>query len=186
MQAIGVEERRQAGKTHPSQTQFHSFWPQAFPDYVTQGPFKKDETQEQKEAQENHQDMCDGLRDERKFLPCHYFDYICGSSTGRYAYNILLSRMYLTASSLIAIMLGRFRMTVQDCLNEYENMSHKIFGSPRLISQRNIGIVPWPKYNSSAMKKAFKEVTNRRSEQRQQHQQFQPVMFPSSAGICNT
>jgi hypothetical protein len=28
-------------------------------------------------------DHCDVLRDARKFLPCHYFDLICGSSTGR-------------------------------------------------------------------------------------------------------
>jgi hypothetical protein len=92
MQAIGEEERQQAHKAHSNQNRFDSFWPQEFPDNVTQGPFEKEEVDEQRQAQEIFQDICHGLRDERKFLPCHYFDYICGSSTGRYAYSVLLSR----------------------------------------------------------------------------------------------
>ncbi|KAK7180469.1 phosphorylase superfamily protein [Paraphaeosphaeria sporulosa] len=84
-----------------------------------------------------------------KFLPCHYFDFICGSSTG----------------SLIAIMLSRFRMTVKDCLCEYENMSNQIFGRPRLLSQRNALIPGWTKYSASRMEKAFKKVTTRRCNQ---------------------
>jgi hypothetical protein len=61
-------------------------------------------------------------------------------------------------------MLGRFRMPVWDCLREYEDMSNSIFGKPRIVSQRNIGIVPWEKYSAKAMERAFKQVTARRCE----------------------
>ncbi|KAF2796957.1 hypothetical protein K505DRAFT_236549, partial [Melanomma pulvis-pyrius CBS 109.77] len=56
-------------------------------------------------------------------------------------------------------------------------------GRLRLISQRNIGIVPWPKYSSPAMKKAFQDVTNQRSEK---SSLFSTVTFPSRPGCCNT
>ncbi|CZR65628.1 uncharacterized protein PAC_15528 [Phialocephala subalpina] len=49
------------------------------------------------------------------FLPCHYFDYIAGTSTG----------------GLIAIMLSRLRMTVDECLEEYTILGNEVFGRPR-------------------------------------------------------
>ncbi|KAL9022282.1 MAG: hypothetical protein Q9185_000524 [Variospora sp. 1 TL-2023] len=48
------------------------------------------------------------------YRPCHYFDYIGGSSTG----------------GLIAIMLGRLRMTVDECLDIYRRLSAKVFEKP--------------------------------------------------------
>ncbi|KAF8537718.1 hypothetical protein BDD12DRAFT_717299, partial [Trichophaea hybrida] len=48
-------------------------------------------------------------------LPCHYFDYVFGSSTG----------------GLSAIMLGRLRMSVDDCLTEYNTLGSQVFGKPR-------------------------------------------------------
>jgi hypothetical protein len=50
-----------------------------------------------------------------EFLPCHYFDYIAGTSTG----------------GLIAIMLGRLRMSAETCLDEYTSLSTELFGNPR-------------------------------------------------------
>ena len=79
-------------------------------------------------------------------------------------YDYSRMRPSLTFRSLIAIMLARFRMTVKDCLAEYRDMSNLIFGNPRWISQRNIGIVPWYKYDAQAMSAAFEKVTNRRGE----------------------
>jgi hypothetical protein len=79
-------------------------------------------------------------------------------------------------------MLGRFRMPVWDCLREYESMSHSIFGKPRIVSQRNIGIVRWPKYSASALENAFKEVTARRCEETSQNN----VKFSSPPVICKT
>ncbi|KAH6986805.1 acyl transferase/acyl hydrolase/lysophospholipase, partial [Ilyonectria destructans] len=43
--------------------------------------------------------------------PCDYFDMICGTSTG----------------GLIAIMLGRPRMTVDECITAYTSLSDKVF-----------------------------------------------------------
>ncbi|KAK7428979.1 hypothetical protein QQZ08_004491 [Neonectria magnoliae] len=43
--------------------------------------------------------------------PCDYFDMICGTSTG----------------GLIAIMLGRLRMTVDECITAYTSLSDKVF-----------------------------------------------------------
>lgn len=43
--------------------------------------------------------------------PCDYFDMIGGTSTG----------------GLIAIMLGRLKMNVNDCINAYTSLSNKVF-----------------------------------------------------------
>ena len=54
----------------------------------------------------------DGLQGEvpPAYRPCHYFDYIGGSSTG----------------GLIALMLGRMRMSVDDALTSYQKLSENI------------------------------------------------------------
>lgn len=65
-----------------------------------------------------------------KLLPCHYFDYIWGTSTGgrvpskRNELGLLL----LMTISLIAIMLGRLRMSVPQALSLYRDFGGKIFG----------------------------------------------------------
>lgn len=46
------------------------------------------------------------------------------------ATNIDASYLWiLNAYRLIALMLGRLKMTVQDCLDEYERLMEKVFGS---------------------------------------------------------
>jgi hypothetical protein len=47
---------------------------------------------------------------EGQYLPCHYFDYIAGTSVG----------------GLIAIMLGMFGMSVDDCINEFHRQNKAI------------------------------------------------------------
>ncbi|GAW17106.1 hypothetical protein ANO14919_065560 [Xylariales sp. No.14919] len=79
------------------------------------------------------------------FLPCHYFDYIGGTSTG----------------ALIAILLSKFRMTVEDCLGEYKDMAGVIFGHSRPFHQMNT-LMSWNKYSKKSLEKAIKEVINRR------------------------
>ena len=49
-----------------------------------------------------------------RYRPCHYFDYIAGTSTG----------------GLIAIILGRLRWSIDDCIKEYERLSEGIFQKP--------------------------------------------------------
>lgn len=55
--------------------------------------------------------------DEDQLLPCHYFDYMYGTSTG----------------GLIAVMLARLRMTVLQCLDIYREVGHKLFGHRRNV-----------------------------------------------------
>ena len=52
------------------------------------------------------------------FQPCDYFDYVFGTSTG----------------GLIAIMLGRLRMSVDDALDAYKRLAGKVFAKPRWLS----------------------------------------------------
>ncbi|KAK4443660.1 hypothetical protein QBC34DRAFT_476804, partial [Podospora aff. communis PSN243] len=56
-------------------------------------------------------------------LPCDVFDLIVGTSTG----------------GLIAIMLGRLHMSIDDCLKQYETTSAAVFGHP--VSQSKLGKV---------------------------------------------
>jgi hypothetical protein len=65
MEAIATEEERQRSS---DQDRCDSFWPEEFPENAMQiggrlVPYSQ-------------------LRGSEKFLPCHYFDIICGSSTG--------------------------------------------------------------------------------------------------------
>ncbi|KAI1458357.1 FabD/lysophospholipase-like protein, partial [Annulohypoxylon moriforme] len=83
------------------------------------------------------------------FLPCHYFDYIGGTSTG----------------GLIAIMLGRFRMTVEDCIDEYTNLAGEVFGHPRRLHDLNTyGLIKRCKYDTKKFEAVIKDVITRRVE----------------------
>ena len=59
--------------------------------------------------------LIEAYHSEGEFLPCHYCDYIGGTSTG----------------GLIAIMLSRLRMSVDDCIREYIRLGEEVFGQPR-------------------------------------------------------
>ncbi|KAI1751776.1 acyl transferase/acyl hydrolase/lysophospholipase [Xylaria castorea] len=83
------------------------------------------------------------------FLPCHYFDYIGGTSTG----------------ALLTILLSRFRMTVEDCLKEYETMAGTIFAYPRVFHKMNI-FMGRNKYNTKNLEMAIREVIERRVQVR--------------------
>ncbi|KAL9613637.1 MAG: hypothetical protein Q9167_001813 [Letrouitia subvulpina] len=50
------------------------------------------------------------MSESSRYLPCHYFDYIAGTSTG----------------GLIAIMLGRLSMTVDEALKAYETLADRV------------------------------------------------------------
>lgn len=59
----------------------HSFAPEPWPDNVSQVPPTADEEQAIREATTERARQY-AVPAARKYLPCHYFDYICGSSTG--------------------------------------------------------------------------------------------------------
>ncbi|MCJ1424450.1 hypothetical protein MMC29_002338 [Sticta canariensis] len=156
-----IKEEQDGKKVH------HSFWPQPLPDNVSQVPPNWDVQRRLAEAN-NAEARRRAVPAAQRYLPCHYFDYICGSSTG----------------ALIAIMLGRFRMTVPDCKLEYENLAVKVFGKPRHFTTLNLGLVDRTKYDAASLKKVFEEVTERRSEQTSKGQRR--ITFPSKRGLCKT
>lgn len=77
---------------------------------------------------------------EDDLLPCHYFDFMYGTSTG----------------GLIAVMLARLRMSIGDCLLQYRKVGQQLFGHRRTI-------VPFmTKYRSAPLVKAVKELVEDR------------------------
>lgn len=76
------------------------------------------------------------LGDEDDLLPCHYFDFMYGTSTG----------------GLIAVMLGRLRMRIEECLEAYRMVGEKLFGHRR-------SVIPLAtKYAHSPLEKAVQEI----------------------------
>ncbi|KAF1849072.1 FabD/lysophospholipase-like protein [Cucurbitaria berberidis CBS 394.84] len=103
-----------------------------------------------------------------RYLPCHYFDYVGGTSTG----------------GLIAIMLGRLRMGIDQCLEEYESFGGEIFGHPRWFSIRG----PLPsfkeKYNGKRLQRAVENVVENRSSPEQKA--VGAGYFGSARELCKT
>lgn len=70
-----------------------------------------------------------------EYLPCHYFDYVGGASTG----------------GLLAIMLGRLRMSVDEAIMEYKELSANVFEKPSSRLKRFL-----TKYDSTVRKEKLK------------------------------
>jgi hypothetical protein len=64
--------------------------------------------------------------------------------------------------SIIAIMLGRLRMTVDDCIQEYESLAGVVFGHARLFYQ--FPCMKRPKYDTAFLESVIRGVTTRRGE----------------------
>lgn len=119
-----------------------------------------------------HEDFCgrdtvassiETLPNSSLFLPCHYFDYAVGTSTG----------------GLIAIMLSRLRMTVDDCISEYKTLGQKIFGKPRPLA---FGAVMWHKFDYRVLEAVIQSVTSRHCEKNE----VDELVFPSDEDLCRT
>ena len=63
---------------------YHSFKPQNLPDDVSQVPLMEAEQKRVQHAKNNddENEKHRAFYAARRFLPCHYFDFICGTSTG--------------------------------------------------------------------------------------------------------
>ncbi|KAI0161746.1 FabD/lysophospholipase-like protein [Hypoxylon sp. FL1284] len=98
--------------------------------------------------------------DMNRFLPCDYFDYVVGTSTG----------------GLSAIMLGRLRMSVDEALKQYSVFGNDIFGRPRWWHGQSVPLW-WPraKYSTRKTREAFKRIITN-SKQRGNNEQ--PNMEP--------
>ncbi|CAD0115330.1 unnamed protein product [Aureobasidium uvarum] len=76
--------------------------------------FIRDEEREcdQKMVVAGHQAPSANAHDKKLPLACHYFSFMFGTSTG----------------GIIALMLGRLRMSIEDCIHTYRNLGSEIFG----------------------------------------------------------
>ncbi|KAF2135024.1 FabD/lysophospholipase-like protein [Dothidotthia symphoricarpi CBS 119687] len=75
---------------------------------------------------------------EDELLPCHYFDYMYGTSTG----------------GLISVMLARLRMTVPQCLEIYRRVGQELFGHRR-------NVLPLAtKYHHKPLEKAVQDIVS--------------------------
>lgn len=74
---------------------------------------------------------------EKMPLPCEYFDLIGGTSTGGYADAKCLTATqqitHLKFSRIIALMLGRLRMSVDDALHKYAELSKDVFSDVQFL-----------------------------------------------------
>ncbi|KAF2147202.1 uncharacterized protein K452DRAFT_304079 [Aplosporella prunicola CBS 121167] len=76
---------------------------------------------------------------EEDLLPCHYFDFMYGTSTG----------------GLIATMLGRLRMSVPQCLDLYRQVGDDLFGKRRSVLPLTT------KYRTKPLERAVQEIVRR-------------------------
>ena len=60
---------------------YHSFAPHPYPENISQVPHTEDEKEQLNDAKGDDA-RYSALCKTRRYLPCHYFDFICGSSTG--------------------------------------------------------------------------------------------------------
>ena len=60
---------------------YHSFHPEDYPENVCQAPLTEEEERPMQEEYHRELRFRQSPRN-RRYLPCHYFDHICGSSTG--------------------------------------------------------------------------------------------------------
>lgn len=109
------------------------------------------------------------LNDKRKnqgldpVKPCEIFDLIGGTSTGGYARpvfaEIYMSQPLTNHNSLIAIMLGRLEMTVDDCITEYETLMRTIFAKKEESWIRIFpNLVIKPRFSSKVLAKTIQGV----------------------------
>jgi hypothetical protein len=80
-------------------------------------------------------------------------------------------------------MLGRLRMTVDDCIKEYETLGDKIFGESRWFSIRGPLPALREKYNCDKFKKVVQEVVKRRKAN---SAGVQEEPFASDPLMCST
>ncbi|KAK4996370.1 hypothetical protein LTR66_004005 [Elasticomyces elasticus] len=83
---------------------------------------------------------------EDELLPCHYFDFMHGTSTG----------------GLIGTMLGRLRMTLSECLSLYRKVGNDLFG------HRRSNIPLRTKYYHKPLEAAVQEIVAKRCDEHEE------------------
>ena len=85
--------------------------------------------------------------------PCEIFDLICGTSTG----------------GIIALLLGRLQVTVQEAIEIYCNVAKEIFGKPK-------GHVTEGKFSATGLEKIMKETIEKYGEPKRGNGKADPEM----------
>ena len=86
--------------------------------------------------------------------------------------------------SLIAIMLSRLRMNVDDCLLEYRDMGQRVFGKPRIFSIRGPILFPRDRFSDANLRAVVEDVIKRRATIPNSNMEHH--MFKSSEDRCRT
>lgn len=81
-------------------------------------------------------------------------------------------------------MLTTLRMSVDDCLAEYETLAEQVFGNPRRVHHAGkLGIlVRKNKYATTSLENAIKDVMRRRGEVAHDHDDA--MQFRTPKGLC--
>ena len=106
-----------------------------------------------------------GSRSVPGYLPCHYFDYVSGTSTG----------------GLIAILLGRLRMSVDEAIEEYKKFSAKLFMKPASLWKRRL-----TKHDNTERRESLKDQFDSLPPTRLPSPQEQADQFKSDRARCRT
>lgn len=93
--------------------------------------------------------------------------------------TLQLSTLY----SLISIMLSRFRMSVDQALEQYRTLGNTVFGSPRFFHTKT-GMVGKAKYDAALLETAIEDVT--KSYCWLPNQDFDNGRFASRPDLCKT
>ena len=92
-------------------------------------------------------------------LPCAYFDMIGGTSTGGWVVvvpEIMLCAYTRPSRRVIAIMLGRLRMSVSDAIRCYDSFSEKVFSKGKKV-------VGDGKFKASILEDVIKEIVEEKT-----------------------
>ena len=73
--------------------------------------------------------------------------------------NLRYKKHANTGFRLISIMLSRFRMSVNDCIDEYKFLGGRVFAHPRLLAT---GALLWHKFSWKDLEDVIQNVTDRR------------------------
>jgi hypothetical protein len=111
-------------------------------------------------------------------LPCDYFQLIGGSGTGGFVAVVLQSYApsYIPlVSRLVAIMLGRLRMSIDDAIKYYDSLTKRVFSE----GKKTMGD---GKFKATALEDVIKEIVKARTGDADSH-----MMDMGSEGqVCKT
>ncbi|KAI7779480.1 hypothetical protein LA080_000763 [Diaporthe eres] len=107
------------------------------------------------------------LFEKSKYLPCHYFDYIGGTSTG----------------GLAALMLGRLRMSADECIDRYPEMAESIFGNKMHMT---LGGLARNRYDATNLENVIKDIVLERLPEEEETEGSPNHQLASPEDLCKT